>query len=216
MIDIPFAVAGGIRTRDQAAACLEAGADKVSVNSPALERPRADRASSPMPLAASASCSESTACARRRLSGEAIYRRPTPCATPAGGRWTGRGEGGRSRRRRDRAQLHAAATASAHGYDIEHTRCGGRGGAGAGHRLGRRRRAGAFPRCLPMGGRERCAGGDHLPRPHHLHSRSEGVSRRDAGSKCAAERGRHCRVSPGRRWTGSSPPSSRTAERRRC
>jgi len=39
LIDIPFAVAGGIRTRDQAAACLGAGADKVSVNSPALERP---------------------------------------------------------------------------------------------------------------------------------------------------------------------------------
>ncbi len=39
LIDIPFTVAGGIRTRDQAAACLEAGADKVSVNSPALERP---------------------------------------------------------------------------------------------------------------------------------------------------------------------------------
>ncbi|MFN3944751.1 MAG: imidazole glycerol phosphate synthase subunit HisF [Allosphingosinicella sp.] len=39
VIDIPFAVAGGIRTRDQAAACLAAGADKVSVNSPALERP---------------------------------------------------------------------------------------------------------------------------------------------------------------------------------
>jgi cyclase len=39
VIDIPFAVAGGIRTRDSAAACLDAGADKVSVNSPALERP---------------------------------------------------------------------------------------------------------------------------------------------------------------------------------
>lgn len=39
VIDIPFCVAGGIRTRDQAAACLNAGADKVSVNSPALERP---------------------------------------------------------------------------------------------------------------------------------------------------------------------------------
>jgi cyclase len=39
IIDIPFAVAGGVRTRDQAAACLEAGADKVSINSPALERP---------------------------------------------------------------------------------------------------------------------------------------------------------------------------------
>lgn len=39
VIDIPFAVAGGIRGLDQAAACLDAGADKVSINSPALERP---------------------------------------------------------------------------------------------------------------------------------------------------------------------------------
>ncbi|HEX8127361.1 MAG TPA: imidazole glycerol phosphate synthase subunit HisF [Allosphingosinicella sp.] len=38
-IDIPFAVAGGVRSRDQAAACLDSGADKVSINSPALERP---------------------------------------------------------------------------------------------------------------------------------------------------------------------------------
>jgi cyclase len=39
MIDIPFTVAGGIRSRDCAAACLAAGADKISINSPALERP---------------------------------------------------------------------------------------------------------------------------------------------------------------------------------
>jgi cyclase len=39
LIDIPFAVAGGIRAVEQAAACLEAGADKISINSPALERP---------------------------------------------------------------------------------------------------------------------------------------------------------------------------------
>jgi cyclase len=39
IIDIPFAVAGGVRTRDQAAACLDAGADKISINSPAIERP---------------------------------------------------------------------------------------------------------------------------------------------------------------------------------
>jgi cyclase len=39
VIDIPFTVAGGLRTRDQAAACLDAGADKLSINSPALERP---------------------------------------------------------------------------------------------------------------------------------------------------------------------------------
>jgi cyclase len=39
VIDIPFCVAGGIRDRVTAAAVLEAGADKVSVNSPALEAP---------------------------------------------------------------------------------------------------------------------------------------------------------------------------------
>jgi imidazole glycerol-phosphate synthase subunit HisF len=38
-LDIPFCVAGGIRTRDQALRLLSAGADKISINSPALERP---------------------------------------------------------------------------------------------------------------------------------------------------------------------------------
>lgn len=39
-LDIPFCVAGGIRSVDQARAVLHAGADKVSINSPALERPQ--------------------------------------------------------------------------------------------------------------------------------------------------------------------------------
>ncbi|WP_329743117.1 imidazole glycerol phosphate synthase subunit HisF [Dyella sp. A6] len=39
VIDIPFCVAGGIRSVAEARATLHAGADKVSVNSPALERP---------------------------------------------------------------------------------------------------------------------------------------------------------------------------------
>ncbi len=39
LIDIPFCVAGGIRSVEDARAVLHAGADKVSVNSPALERP---------------------------------------------------------------------------------------------------------------------------------------------------------------------------------
>ena len=38
-LDIPLCVAGGIRTLDRAILCLENGADKVSINSPALERP---------------------------------------------------------------------------------------------------------------------------------------------------------------------------------
>ena len=39
IIDIPFCVAGGIRSVAEARAVLAAGADKISVNSPALERP---------------------------------------------------------------------------------------------------------------------------------------------------------------------------------
>lgn len=39
VIDIPFCVAGGIRGVADARAVLHAGADKVSVNTPALERP---------------------------------------------------------------------------------------------------------------------------------------------------------------------------------
>ena len=39
VIDIPFCVAGGIGDVATAARCLSAGADKVSVNSPALARP---------------------------------------------------------------------------------------------------------------------------------------------------------------------------------
>ncbi|WP_119342708.1 imidazole glycerol phosphate synthase subunit HisF [Facilibium subflavum] len=39
-INIPFCVAGGIRSIKQAYAILNAGADKISINSPALERPQ--------------------------------------------------------------------------------------------------------------------------------------------------------------------------------
>lgn len=39
IIDIPFCVAGGIRSVAAARQVLSAGADKISVNSPALERP---------------------------------------------------------------------------------------------------------------------------------------------------------------------------------
>ncbi|KAB8317076.1 imidazole glycerol phosphate synthase subunit HisF [Tolypothrix campylonemoides VB511288] len=39
VIDIPFCVAGGIRSVEDARGVLHAGADKVSVNTPALQRP---------------------------------------------------------------------------------------------------------------------------------------------------------------------------------
>ncbi len=39
VLDVPFCVAGGIRTMEDAKIILNEGADKVSINSPALERP---------------------------------------------------------------------------------------------------------------------------------------------------------------------------------
>jgi len=39
VLDIPFCVGGGIRSVEDARAILHAGADKISINSPALERP---------------------------------------------------------------------------------------------------------------------------------------------------------------------------------
>ncbi len=39
VLDIPFCVAGGIRTLEDARAILADGADKISINSPALENP---------------------------------------------------------------------------------------------------------------------------------------------------------------------------------
>jgi len=40
LLDIPFCVAGGIRSVSDARAVFKAGADKISINSPALERPK--------------------------------------------------------------------------------------------------------------------------------------------------------------------------------
>ena len=39
VIDIPFCVAGGIRSLDGARQILHGGADKISINSPALDNP---------------------------------------------------------------------------------------------------------------------------------------------------------------------------------
>ena len=39
VLDVPFCVAGGIRTLEDAEAVLNLGADKISINTPALEQP---------------------------------------------------------------------------------------------------------------------------------------------------------------------------------
>ena len=40
ILDIPFCVAGGIRNLQEAESVLNLGADKISINSPALEDPQ--------------------------------------------------------------------------------------------------------------------------------------------------------------------------------
>ena len=57
---IPFTIGGGVRSVEDAQAVLDAGADKVSVNSAAVARPGAARASWPRCSAPSAWCWRST------------------------------------------------------------------------------------------------------------------------------------------------------------
>jgi cyclase len=106
LLDIPFCVAGGIRSVDQAAACLDHGADKVSINSPALERPEliaemAERLGSQCVVVGVDSRSR-----ERRIRRPQIHRRSRQ---PPSGRQAHPGlaeRGASARRRRDRAQLH--------------------------------------------------------------------------------------------------------------
>ena len=206
VIDIPFAVAGGIRTPrpgrrlprrrrrqglDQLARARAAGADRGA--GPRFRQPvrRARRrqlrattatiASSNIPAAsrrpATPACARSTGCARR------------PSAAPA-----------RS------CSTACAATACAPATTSPTRTAVVEAVDGAGDRLGRRRRARAFPRRLRRGRRERRARRHRLPRPADRHPRTEGVSRAHAGSKCAADRGRHRPRSTGTRWTACCPP----------
>ena len=85
---IPLAVGGGIRTEADAAAAVEAGADKVSLNTAALAEPDAHHARSPTATAARRSSSPSTRSARRRRASRSTRAAaaPTPAATRSSGR----------------------------------------------------------------------------------------------------------------------------------
>jgi cyclase len=93
VLDIPFCVAGGIRSVADAEAILNAGAEKISVNSPALlDPPLIDR------LAARFGSQCVSRLSVHRRSGSQSRFRSRHAAVGA------RGAG--ARRRRDRAQLH--------------------------------------------------------------------------------------------------------------
>ncbi len=85
---IPFTIGGGIRSIADAQAVLDAGADKVSVNSAALAAPGADRRARRGRSAPSASYSRSTPSATGMKAGRRTSpadARP-PAATPSRGR----------------------------------------------------------------------------------------------------------------------------------
>jgi cyclase len=86
VLDVPLCVAGGIRTLAQAIACLEHGADKVSINSPALERPDliteiADAAGSQCVVVGVDSRAEDGAWMSYQYTGDTSTIRRTPRAT---------------------------------------------------------------------------------------------------------------------------------------
>jgi len=92
LIDIPFCVAGGISDVETARRVLYAGADKISINSPALGRPALiEELNWPKSSACSAWWSASIRYARPTANGgcgasAATRTRPRPCRCA---RWTG-------------------------------------------------------------------------------------------------------------------------------
>ena len=136
---MPLTVGGGVRFGRRRARAARAGADKVGVNTRGGRAAGAARPSSPSASAASASCSRST-----RAGGDAAEG-GWEVVTHGGRQATGtrrarRGSRGRrARRRRDPADLASTGTGTSERLRPRPARGGGRRGAGAGHRLGRRR-----------------------------------------------------------------------------
>ena len=145
---IPFTIGGGIRSVEDAQAVLDAGADKVSVNSAALARPELI---GELADVFGAQCVVVAIDAKRREDGGwDVYVNGGRERTGArGGRLGARG--GRARGRGDPADEHGPRRDDRrlrHRADAR----GRRRGAGAGDRLGRRRRARA-PQRGDRGGR---------------------------------------------------------------
>ena len=219
---IPFTIGGGIRSIEDAQAVLDAGADKVSVNSAALERPgAAGRARRPL---------------RRPMRGDGDRRQAggrrlggVPERRPQAGRGTRRGllggRGGRARRRRDPSDQHGSRR---HQRRLRRRADPGgrRRGPGPGDRLrrgrharapargdrGRGRRRGPLRLDLPLRpvpGRARPSGTSPTPVSRYASSRSPGLRR---ARRCRSIRGSRSgrvrrdgrvRHSRGSRW---SPP----------
>jgi cyclase len=175
VIDIPFCVAGGIRSVEEARAVLYAGADKISVNSPALERPALI---SELAAAFGVQCVVVGVDSLRDADGEWRVRQYTgdPSRTQALPRrtldWI------------DEAQQLGAgeivlncmgSDGVRQGYDLQ----------GASDCFRRRWYTGAFSRCLRTGRCRRRAGGQRVSLRSHRHSGTQAMARR-AGRRGAA------------------------------
>ena len=106
ILDIPFCVAGGIRSVADAEQVLASGAEKISVNSPALADPELIDSLERALRRAVRRGRYRQPDRRKRLSGAAVYRRSDaqPRCLAQNPRLGARGAA--ARRRRNRAQLH--------------------------------------------------------------------------------------------------------------
>ena len=171
---IPFTIGGGIRSVEDAQAVLDAGADKVSVNSAALAAPRAARASWPSVFGAQCVVLAIDAKSARRRRRWEVYvnggreRRPAATRSSGRGRRVERGAGEILLTSMDRDGTND-------GYDLELTRAVADAVGGAGDRLRRRRRARSPGRGDRGGRRRRGAVRLDLPLRRLLDRRGEGA-----------------------------------------
>ena len=173
---IPFTIGGGIRTVDDARRLLRAGADKVSVNTAAVERPE---------LVAEISAEFGNQCVVVAIDGR---RRMDDAGEPTDG-WDVFTHGGRTPTGRDvvawaQEVEHLGAgeilltsmdrDGTRNGFDVEQTSAVVRRGRHPGHRLGWGRHARPPRRGCHRGTGRRRAGRLHLPLRRAHRSRGEG------------------------------------------
>ena len=146
VLDIPFCVAGGIRSVADAEDVLNAGADKISVNSPALADPGLiDELAARFGSQCVVVGIDSQTVGRRATSSTSSPATRTARATRRADTLDWVREVAGPRRRRDRAQLHGQRR-RAPGLRHRAAAAGARRLPRAADRLGRRRRAGALRR----------------------------------------------------------------------
>ena len=157
-IFLPLCVGGGIKDEAHADAAIEAGADKVSLNTAAIARPElltalAQRYGSQAVIVAID--------AKREGGAFRIYVRSGQQATERDADRVG-ARGGRPRRRRDPADVHRPRRDEER-LRLRADRGGLRGGLHPGHRLGRRRHLRSLRRRVHGGQSGRGARGFDLP-----------------------------------------------------